>query len=267
MDTSEVCENSSVPQRKFGAKEPQVFVVSYPKTGRTWLRIMVAKYLCDRYGWDERNVARSELLIERCGLPRTLFMHGQAGFDQGIHWRDLDPNRAAFRGKRVMLLGRDIRDTMVSAYLWATKRLRIFDGSISDFIRDGHLGAPKFLAFYRHWYEARGIPAAFEFVRYEDIHRDPARILANTLTFIGAPQLDQAFVQKAVAFASIPNLRRMELEGHTLTLKDREGPHGGDPEAFKFRRGQVGRFIDYLSQEDISYLDALNQAEGCPLTR
>jgi len=242
-------------------------VVSYPKTGRTWLRIMVAKYLCDRHGLDERNVPRSEAVIVACGLPRTLFMHGQSGFDQRIHRRDLDPSRTVFRGKRVMLLGRDIRDTMVSAYLWATRRLRIFDGPISAFIRDEYLGAPKFLAFYRHWYEARDLPAAIVYLRYEEMHRDPARILETALAFIGAVRLDRALIEKAVAFASIPNLRRLELEGKDeLSLKAPEGSLG-DPEAFKFRRGQVGRFGEYLSREDISYLDALNEAEGCPLTR
>lgn len=229
---------------------------------------MIAKYLCDRHSLDEGYVARSEAVILACGLPRTLFMHGQSGFDRRIHWRDLDPSRAAFRGKRVMLLGRDIRDTMVSAYLWATRRLRIFDGPISAFIRDEYLGAQKFLAFYRHWYEARDLPAAFEYVRYEEMHRDPARILANTLTFIGAAELDPALIDKAAAFASIPNLRRLELEGRDeLSFKTSEGPLGSDPEAFKFRRGQVGRFVEYLSQEDISYLDALNEAQGSPLTR
>ena len=32
-------------------------------------------------------------------------------------------------------------------------------------------------------------------------------------------------------------------------------PEDGDPEGFKIRRGKVGGYVDYLSKDDIEYID------------
>jgi len=224
---------------------PQACIVSYPKAGRTWLRVLIGKYLCDRHGINERALTRTEALTVACGLPRTMFMHGQSGFDLRIHWRELDPDRSRFSGARVVLLGRDIRDTLVSAYLWASRRLRIFDGPISAFVRDDYLGAPKLLAFYRHWHDARQVPGAFMFMRYEDLHRDPAGALARVLHFIGAPEPDEKLLAGAVAYASFENMRRIEEQRKlTLDFKMPEGAEqpSADPDSRKIRSGKVGGF-------------------------
>jgi hypothetical protein len=256
-----------------GAGAPQgpgACIVSYPKMGRTWLRAMLGKYLCDRHGKDERNLTRTEPLTAACGLLRTRFMHGQAGFDLRLHWRELNPDRSAFRGRKVLLLSRDIRDTLVSAYFWATRRLRFYEGPISAFLRDDYFGAPKLLAYYRHWHDAREIPSALEILRYEELHRDPAGALSRVLGFLGAPPDDARLIEQAVAYASFDNLRRLEIaRKRDLSFKMPEGAArpSGDAEGLKMRRGEVGRFADYLSPEDIAYVDELNIALGCEFTR
>jgi hypothetical protein len=44
-------------------------------------------------------------------------------------------------------------------------------------------------------------------------------------------------------------------------------PSSADPESFKVRKGRVGGFRDYLSPEDIEYVDACEAARGCEFTR
>ena len=38
-------------------------IISYPKTGRTWLRMLVGKYLCDKYSLDEAAILETPRLL------------------------------------------------------------------------------------------------------------------------------------------------------------------------------------------------------------
>lgn len=246
------------------------FVLSYPKTGRTWLRALIGAYLHVGRGLPETELIGYRAW-EACGFPSTYFTHGQAGFADLIPWQALRPEGRIFAGRRVLLLVRDLRDTMVSAYFWANRRLGIFDGTMSAFLRDGSLGAEKFLAYYRGWYETRQAPRELLVVRYERLHRDAAGTLAAVLRFLGEAQPDPAAIEAAVQYATFSNLRRIEQEG-TISLTDHNPGLGeerwrrDDPEATKVRRGVVGGYADYLGKEDLDWLAAQTARLGCPFT-
>jgi len=241
------------------------FVVSYPKTGRTWLRMMLGRYLCEKLGVGLERVNKTRRLLLAAGMPAD-FTHDDAATNDAIHYRDLNPDKSAFHDRSVLLLGRDVRDTLVSAYFHTTRRMNLFKGSLREFVRDEHHGALKLLTFYRHWYEARAVPRAFLFMRYEEMHRDPAQTLAAALRFLGATSVDPAALSVAVQFSAFDNLRQAEAEDRypdgTMSPAD-----PADPESYKFRRGKAGGFVDYLEPADVAYIDALNGVHGCEFTR
>jgi hypothetical protein len=243
-----------------------VYILSYPKTGRTWLRALVGKALVDRYALPPSLLLETDALTAMAGLPRAAFYHDGAAMIDRLDWRELDAGKASYRGKRVLLLGRDVRDTLVSAYFQATRRVDLFDGPIGAFVRDDRFGVEKVLAFYRQWDAARGVPDAFAFLRYEAMHADPATSLRTALDFLGARDVPDAVVAGAVEFARFDNLKRAEAEdrfgSHMLRT-----PSNADPESFKVRKGKVGGFRDYLSADDIAYIDAAEAARGCTFTR
>src|SRR5262245_55186961 len=53
----------------------QACIVSFPKCGRTWLRVMVGKALCDRYGLDESVMLDEFKVTEAAGIIPTLYTH------------------------------------------------------------------------------------------------------------------------------------------------------------------------------------------------
>ena len=244
---------------------PTVFLLSYPKAGRTWLRALVGKALVEHYGLPEATLLDTTELTRAAGLPLAVFDHDQSALLTGLRWQAMPTDRNAYRGKRVLLLGRDVRDVVVSAYFQATLRIHVYEGSISEFIRDERYGIEKILAFYRIWAMARHVPAAFEFVRYEDLHRNPAQILAHVLAFLGAPVPPTA-IAVAVDYCRFENLRAAEAEDRFKHHALRRGATD-DPEAFKVRKGKVGNFAEYLSSEDIAFIDAAVAARGCEFTR
>ena len=244
---------------------PTVFLLSYPKAGRTWLRALVGKALVEHYGLPEAALLDTSELTRAAGLPIAVFDHDQSALLTGLRWQAMPTDRNAYRGKRVLLLGRGVHDLVVSAYFQAKLRIHVYDGPISDFIRDERYGIDKILAFYRIWAMARHVPEAFEFIRYEELHRDPAQILARVLAFMGA-QVSPAAIAMAVDYCRFENLRAAEVEDRFKHHALRRGPTD-DPESFKVRKGKVGNFAEYLSPEDIAFIDNAVAARGCEFTR
>jgi len=241
-----------------------VVVVSYPKSGRTWLRVLLGKALCEQAGLDDRNVLDEATLARATGLRRIFYTHDGSANRHALHWQELDPDKRRYRHKRVLFLARDPRDVVVSAYFQATRRRDRFEGSLSDFLRSDRFGIRKVLVFYRHWHEARQTPRAFRLLTYEGLHADPAGSLARALDFVGAPPLPPEALARAVDFAGFERLRAMERTGYFESKRLRPGDPG-DEESFKVRRGKVGGFRDYLEPEDLAYCDRVIAEQGCAL--
>ena len=240
------------------------YLLSYPKAGRTWLRALIGKALVDHYRLPARRLLDTEVLTGAAGLPVAAFDHDQTAMVAGLPWREMSADRTAYRDKRVLLLGRDIRDNLVSAYFQATRRINIYEGSISGFIRHDAYGVEKILAFYRIWAASRHVPAAFEFLTYEELHRDTAGTLARALKFLGA-DVPGAAIATAVDYCRFENLRQAEAEDRFGSEALRPA-RADDPEAFKVRVGKVGNYSQYLSAEDVAFIDAAIAARGCEFT-
>lgn len=246
------------------AGAPAVWLLSYPKAGRTWLRALIGKALGAHYGLPEATLLDTPELTFAAGLPIAAFDHDQSALMTGLRWQDLPTDRSAYRGKRVLLLGRDVRDNLVSAYFQATRRIHVFDGPLADFIRHERYGVDKILAFYRIWAMSRHVPDAFVFVRYEELHRDAAGTLARVLDFMGA-DASPAAIDAAVDFCRFENLQKAEREDRFQHDALRPGDRA-DPETFKVRKGKVGNFVEYMSDEDIAFVDAAIAERGCEFT-
>ncbi len=255
----------SAASRRAPDAAPQVFLLSYPKAGRTWLRALVGKALVDAYGLPESQLLDTPALTRAASLPVAVFDHDQSALLTGLRWQDMATDRSAYRRRRVLLLGRDVRDNLVSAYFQATRRIHVYEGSLSAFIRHERYGIDKILAFYRIWATNRHVPEAFAFTRYEDMHRDPAGALADVLAFMGAA-VPASTIAAAVEYCRFENMRKAELEDRFHHDALRPG-RMDDPEAFKVRKGKVGGYSEYLSPDDIAYIDAAVAARGCEFTR
>jgi hypothetical protein len=175
------------------------------------------------------------------------------------------PDKSQYRNKKVLLLSRDVRDTLVSAYFHATKRIKVFEGTISEFIRSEQYGAIKILTFYRQWYEARGVPKDFLFLRYEDLHKTPDAALTNVLTFLGVKRPAADVVRAAIEYASFDNLKKAEAENR-FSSSILSSTDGNDPQSSKVREGKMGKYSKYLNEEDVRYIDSQIKNFGCEFT-
>ena len=244
-----------------------VYILSYPKTGRTWLRALVGKALCDRYGLPPQRVLETEALTAMAGLPRAGFYHDGSAMIDALSWRELAADKAAYRGKRVLLLGRDVRDTLVSAYFQATRRVDAFDGPIGAFVRDDRYGVEKI---------ARVLPAVGRRAARARRVRVPA--LRGDACGSGRGAAHGARVHRRARRAAGGRSTPPSSSGASTTCAA-PSPRTASaatccarrprriPESFKVRRGKVGGFRDYLAPDDVACIDACEAARGCAFTR
>lgn len=250
--------------------ETEVFVLSFPKSGRTWLTVLVGKALCLHYGYPDEHIPQTlqfTKLIKRERDQRikvTGFGHDRSSLDYRLDYRAMFVDKSEFAGKDVILLVRDPRDVVVSYYFQATRRNGVFDGDLSEFVRDETLGVRKVLAFNKNWYENRDVPRRFELFTYERMHEDPAGVLRTTLDVMGVEGVSEEVIAQAVGYASFDNMKQLE-QRDALGAEALRPADPDDPDSFKVRKGEVGGYREYLSEGDIAFIDQVVREMQYPL--
>lgn len=236
------------------------FIISYPKCGRTWLRLLLGKFLQQQFHFaEDRRLLELNALTHTLPVPTIDISH-----DDYAHLKppaDVERSKARYKGKKIVFLVRDPRDTLVSFYFQYTRRGgqqlandREFKGTISELLRHRIGGIDTLATFYNVWADQRSVPAAFMLLRYEDLHAAPAATLCKLLEFLEFPHASDKMLESVVSYCSFENMRRME-EKNLLKSNRLAAPDSNDPESFKVRREKIGGYRDYLSETDLEFLN------------
>lgn len=242
-----------------------VFVLSFPKTGRTWLRLLLGKAIALHHGLDDAEVMELDKLAQAIdGLPRIRFKH-----DDNPHFKaasELVTAKTEYRDRKVVFLVRDIRDTLVSAYFQMTKREDSyrFEGELADFMASKRGSVDTMIRFYNIWADQQHVPKDFLLVRYEDLHADAGKELKRVLDFIGETGVSDETIAEAVAFSRFDNMRKMEQRDALGSGRLKPG-NAADPESFKTRKGKVGGYVEYLTPEQVMQLNNRLRDELSPM--
>ncbi|MCF2514609.1 sulfotransferase domain-containing protein [Sphingomonas sp. G124] len=235
-----------------------VALVSFPKSGRTFVRVMLARLYQKQFGIDEREVLKFATLREApLAVPRILFTHnGDAMRRPG----KIAINRKAYRGRKVVLLARHPGDIIVSRYYHLRHRSldparqRLAQQPLEDFIWTKHGGIPSIVRFLNQWKVLSEQRGDILILRYEDFLSKPELTLRALSDFVGLKS-SEADITEAVEFARFDNLRQKEREGYFSS--GRMGPgRAGNQESYKVRSGKSGGFRAKLSPDEQSRVEA-----------
>lgn len=252
--------------KKYFPKQPKeieadVYLVSYPKSGRTWLRMLIGRYLQMKYDLDENDILYTHDITNKVGILSTVMTHAGAGVETRLHWKSLKYEASVFDSKKVIFLGRDFKDTLVSSYHQATKRVKVFKGSIDKFVRSKRFGIYKILAFHRIWKENAHRPIDFLHITYEEMHADTHGVLIKVLSFMGEPEVDIDLVNEAVEYCAFSKMQKMEKE-KKFDKSIMQPGNKDDVTTYKVRKGVVGGYKEELNREQIHFIDRLAQEFG-----
>lgn len=184
-----------------------VFLISYPRSGNTWTRFLIANLL---RGDDSVSFTNIEQIIpdvyvnshrELMRVPRPRLIKTHEPFES--------------RYKRVIYIVRDPRDVAVSLYHWLIKRTYLEDGYAVDayakrFIAAEFEGtAGSWGENVATWLAARGNDPNFLLLRYEDMVRAAEPELAKVAAFLGIPATSDQ-LRRAVDMSSPERMRALE---------------------------------------------------------
>ncbi len=236
-------------------------VVSFGKSGRTWVRVMVSRLYQLQYGLPEGGLMEFDDYHRRDPrVPRVLFTHDN-------YLRDCTGDGAskrAYHDKRVVLLVRHPADVTVSQYFQWKHRMRPHKVALNAYPpRDRELSAYEFMMsdsglskvveFMNEWAaELDRIPEHM-LLRYEDMRADTAAELGRLAAFLG---LDPAegIVEQTVEYASVENMRQREAQARSDSDRLRAADPS-NPDSFKTRRAKVGGYQDDFEPEQIAEIE------------
>jgi Sulfotransferase domain len=248
-------------------------VVSFGKSGRTWLRVLLSRFFQLRYGLRQSAFVGFDNLHRRdARIPRVFFTHDNYLRD---YTGNLD-NRADFHDRRTVLLVRHPADVAVSQYFQWKFRMKPHKKGLNqypehgaevgvfDFVTDEDAGLPKIIDFMNAWARELERVKDLLIVRYEDLRADTAGELGRVLRFMGQEPTGTE-LQDCVAFASVENMRQLEekrtfwLAGSRMRPKEK-----GNPNSYKVRRAKVGGYKDYFDDAQAAAVERMIEERLLP---
>lgn len=247
-------------------RKADVVFVSFGKSGRTWLRVMVSHLFRVMYGLPDNAILGFDNFhnLDR-RVPKTFFTHDNYIKDFTGDFETKQP----FYDKPVVLLARDPRDVAVSQFFQWKFRIKPTkvainnyppmgsDISLFDFVMGDNGGSMAAVTDYLNlWAREADHVERFHLLRYEDLRAEPAPQLRALLDFMGVDATDE-HVAAAVEYSSYENMKKMEskqqfrLSGGRMMPRDKDNPN-----SYKVRRAKVGGYRDYFSDEEVAAIDA-----------
>jgi hypothetical protein len=255
------------------ARRSQLVIIAHPKSGNTWLKVMLTRLYGIRHGIAPEDFAKYPALADRNpAIPRFAATNGWYSYERAVG-DQLTPQApdSELKHKPVVLLARNPLDIAVSWFFQFTKRQSVhkqelinaaIDHPIDrnsiemwDFVRHSDIGLPSLIEFLNYWAHNLAALDKTLLTSYEALRADPGSVLKQITGLMGDTFSDEE-IQAAVDFGSFDNLRKLESEGFFrsggLTLRNAD-----DPESFKVRRAKVGGYRDYFTPEQADELEQL----------
>ena len=222
----------------------QYFLVSFPKTGRTWLMHMI-------------NQIKKQ---SNCKLKREKYFifnehdNSEIIIEDGTRNDPLDvfkfTSRFRYRRGNIIFLVRDPRDVIVSHFHQVTKRSRtpfVFN-SISEFLKDDILGFKRIIHFYNLWHYQQYKPTDFLLIKYEDLLDNGVQTLSGITSFLNI-SITTNDLQDIYHQSSSDKMRKKEKSNQLEGFND----FGKSRNQLKVRNARIGGYKSELSEEDILY--------------
>jgi len=194
------------PGRNLVVRPEDTFLVSYPKSGNTWARFLIANLVHPEQSPDFANI--DQLIPDPEGLPKRTF--------------DLLPNPRIIRThspfdpqyRHVIYIVRDPRDIVVSQFHYHRKRKVIDDtypieAFVSRFIVGDTAPHGSWKENVASWLAARFGDAQFLLLRYEDMIQDTHHELEKIACFLGI-EVSSEQIANAVLRSSAGQMRKLE---------------------------------------------------------
>jgi len=194
------------PRRNLTIWPDDIFLVSFPKSGNTWTRFLIANLVHPEENVGFENIHR---------LVPDPFATAKKDFDHMSRPRVIKSHECFEpRYPRVMYIVRDPRDVVISQYHYHRKCNKIEDGYpmekfVSRFVSGDTCPHGSWGENVGTWLTARHNHPRFLLLKYEDMVADAGGEMTRVASFLGL-NADAKRVADAVERSSAEHMRKLE---------------------------------------------------------
>lgn len=242
-------------------------LVSFPKAGRTWVRVMLTRALQSHLGLPDGELLVFDNFKRRDSrAPSILFTHlFFAAYSPSGRARTRD----LMRQRPTLLLARQPIDVAVSFYhQWRNREkdskrwlhdypLGEQDVDIDRWITHPSWGLDRVIDYYNRAGELMAEVPGSMTLRYEQLRAEPVSGLREILAFFGL-EVPEDLIEGAVEHGRFDRMQAREASGD-LPSRGASRLAAGDPgnvDSFKARRGKIGGYTDELTPETVRWAEA-----------
>ncbi|XP_055477425.1 sulfotransferase 2B1-like [Psammomys obesus] len=247
----------------FQFQDTDVLLVTFPKSGTTWMQQVLSLIFCEgdlwpihhlpnwaRMPWIEQASFSSLLPKLNTSWPRLLTSHLNAS--------GLAPALRKSKAK-VVYMARHPKDVLVSFYHF--HRIAGFlptPGSFEDFVDEFLEGTGFFGSWFDHVKGWLGLQKDLNllFVTYEELHQEPRRTIRKLSDFLGRP-LGRREEDLTLEHCSFSFMRQSSMVNYSLLPKEIIDQSQGE----FLRKGVVGNWREHFTPELAEKFNAVYRSE------
>jgi len=225
---------------EFDVFPDDVFLVSYPRSGNTWLSFLIGNYLTDNQCNFENlyqivpDIYYNPEQIQQLQRPRIIKSH----------------ESFTSKYKKVVYIVRDGRDVAVSYYFYAIKfgyvnKETKFEDFLLSFNNETMGDFVSWSSHVSSW--MNNARKEILLIRYEDMKANPAYELSRFLKFADIP-VEQDRLDKAVESSDFANMQSLEKRQSESFERFKDS----DPTIQFVREGQVGTWRNFFTDQQLA---------------
>ncbi|CAA7028687.1 unnamed protein product [Microthlaspi erraticum] len=266
-------EGSLYAQEFFQARPTDFFICTLPKTGTTWLKALTFTIANrSRFNHSTNLLLKHnphELVpfieIDFAFFPNTDVLKNKGNTLFSTHLaHGLLPESISKSGCKMVYIWRDPKDTFISMWTFYQKQktdygpLNSLEESFDMFCR-GRSGYGPFLDHVlSYWKAYQENPENILFLKYETMRVDPLPYVKRLAEFMGygftTEEEKKGVIEKVVNLCSFETLKNLEPNKGEKTREDSPSFYANSA---YFRKGKVGDWQNYLTQEMAARIDGL----------
>jgi hypothetical protein len=250
---SSALRHAVVAAQHRGLRADDIFVASYPRSGNTWIRFVLA----DLATGDAPDFESIDRLIPRVGNHRGAPLLASGSRLVKTH----EAHRHEYR--RGVYIIRDVRDVLISWY--RVTRTNPEDlGEFDDFVKGFMTRRASPYGFWcdhiLSWQRAQRAGAEILTCQFEHMRADPAGVISAVAHFVGIPADDEQ-IARALKRNTVDNMRKLERAAAGYLR------HAAGQRSQGVRNGAAGGWRDLLEQRHLRVMKPaleLNASLGYP---
>jgi hypothetical protein len=255
------------------AHRANFLIIGHPKSGNTWLKVMISRLYQLRYNLPESTLINTDEFARKIPeIPRLAATNGYYSYEGEVgKLLACGAPDNPLRHKPVLFLARNPIDIAVSWFHQFTKRQsrakqELINHFVAnpvdrrtvqmwDFVRHSDIGLPSLIEYQNTWARNVGELEHGMLARYEDLRSEPVPTLLKITQLMGE-SFSEEEIRAAVEWGSFDNLQKLETSG-TFSQGGMKLVNANDPSTFKVRRGKVGGYRDDFNAQEVAELEAL----------